>query len=513
MKRCYAYIRVSTLRQGEGVSLESQREAITDFASRQNLSITHWFEEKETAAKCGRPIFTRMVKELRQGRADALIIHKLDRLTRNLTEYAKIGELIDSGIDVHTAVDSLDFRSRGGRLTAEIQAVIAADYVRNLREETLKGMNGRLKQGLYPFRAPIGYIDTGRGQAKTLDPERASLLQQAFELYATRQYSMKTLLPKLQAMGLTNRVGGRLSLHGLETLLDNPFYTGVIRIKRTGKSFPGVHERLISPALYERVQEIKSGKAGPKVTKHNHTYQGLFRCGLCAGPMVPEKQKQFVYYRCPARDCDTKTVREDVLVDAIETCLSQAELTEANAKDAIAAIERWVEKAQHSDEDTGLKLRKDNLAARQHRLTDALVDGMIDKDTFNERKQGLLLEAETLQKEQSSAANYTAKAAHLRSIIELTKSLQKSHEMADRGQKQRIVEITTSNRVVIGKNVYLEPQNWLLEVQNLASTPSGDPSRIEDRTKVRGTNALFGTDRILELGHLLIEKTKPWYDS
>jgi len=34
---------------------------------------------------------------------------------------------------------------------------------------------------------------------------------------------------------------------------------------------------------------------------------------------------------------------------------------------------------------------------------------------------------------------------------------------------------------VIGKNVYLEPQNWLLEVRNLASTPSGDPSRIEDR--------------------------------
>ena len=140
-----------------------------------------------------------------------------------------------------------------------------------------------------------------------------------------------------------------------------------------------------------------------------------------------------------------------------------------------------MEKAQHSVEDTGLKLRKDNLAARQHRLTDALVDGMIDKDTFNERKQGLLLEAETLQQEQASAANYTAKAAHLRSIIELTKSLQKSHEMADRGQKQRIVEITTSNRVVIGKNVYLEPQNWLLEVRNLASTPSGDPSRIEDR--------------------------------
>ncbi|WP_373491928.1 recombinase family protein [Parasphingorhabdus sp.] len=482
MKRCYAYIRVSTLRQGEGVSLEVQQAAITDFASRQNLSIVRWFEEKETAAKCGRPIFTRMVKELRQGRADALIIHKLDRLTRNLTEYAKIGELIDAGVDVHTAVDSLDFRSRGGRLTAEIQAVIAADYVRNLREETLKGMNGRLKQGLYPFRAPIGYLDTGRGQPKTLDPVRAPLVRKAFELYATRQYSIKTLLPKLQSLGLTNRVGGRLSLHGVETLLNNPFYTGVIRIKRNGQSFPGVHERLISPALFERVQEIKSGKYGPMVTRHNHTYQGLFRCGLCNGPMVPERQKGTVYYRCPNTDCATKTVREDVLVTSIEACLSQAELTETNAEAATKEIERWVREAKHRDTVTGLKLRQDNLEARQHRLTDALVDGMIEKNTFNERQQALLLEAEALRQEQASAANYTAKAAHLRSVIELTKRLQQSHEMADRGQKRRIVEMTTSNRIVIEKNVYLEPQNWLQEVKKLASTPAGDPSRIEDRT-------------------------------
>ena len=145
MKRCFAYIRVSSLRQGEGVSLEAQKEAITAFASRQNLTITAWYEERETAAKCGRPVFTKMVKELRQGHVESLIVHKLDRLTRNLREAALIGDLIDAGIDVHTAVDSLDVRSRGGRLTAEIQAVIAADYVRNLREETLKGIYGRLK--------------------------------------------------------------------------------------------------------------------------------------------------------------------------------------------------------------------------------------------------------------------------------------------------------------------------------------------------------------------------------
>lgn len=462
--------------------MEAQREAITAFASREKLEITQWFEEQETAAKVGRPIFTEIVSDLRRGRADALIVHKLDRLTRTLKEYSLIGDLIDAGVDIHTAVDSLDFRSRGGRLTAEIQAVMAADYIRNLREETLKGMNGRLKQGFYPWKAPVGYLDNGRGQPKTPDPVRAPLIQKAFELYATGQYSMKRLWPEMQRRGLTNRTGGKLSLHGLETILGNSFYAGVIHIKRTGATFPGNHKPLITPAVYERVQALKAGKCGPKVTKHNHTYRGLFRCGLCQGPMVPERQKDWVYYRCPQKDCETKCVREEALATAIEECLQNAELTEQSAHDAKAKIVSWVQEAKAKDQDNGLKLRMDNLKQRQHRLTDALVDGLIDKTIFNERQKGLMLEEQELRAEEAETANLAQKAAHLESIIELTKTLTRSHTLADRTEKRRIVESTTSNRTVIGNEVYLEPRKWLVEVKNLSSTPGGDPSRSVDRT-------------------------------
>ena len=62
-----------------------------------------------------------------------------------------------------TSVVSLDLNTRGGRLSADIQAVVAADFIRNLREETKKGFYGRLKQGLYPICAPIGYLDRGGG--------------------------------------------------------------------------------------------------------------------------------------------------------------------------------------------------------------------------------------------------------------------------------------------------------------------------------------------------------------
>ncbi|TAL04104.1 MAG: recombinase family protein, partial [Rhodospirillaceae bacterium] len=144
MKSLFAYIRVSTVRQGErGSSLQEQRSAIEVYARKHNLVIAEWFEEMETAAKQGRPTFLRMLAALKRGRARGVIIHKIDRGARNLKDWSNLGELIDSGVEVHFAHESLDMNSRGGRLAADIQAVVAADFIRNLRQETRKGFYGR----------------------------------------------------------------------------------------------------------------------------------------------------------------------------------------------------------------------------------------------------------------------------------------------------------------------------------------------------------------------------------
>ena len=143
MKRYFGYTRVSTAKQGEqGVSLQEQKDAIIRYAQRNSLDIAAWFEERETAAKRGRPVFNQMLKLLRHSKADGVIIHKIDRSARNLKDWSDLGELIDQGIEVHFANESLDLHSRSGRLSADIQAVVAADYIRNLREETRKGFYG-----------------------------------------------------------------------------------------------------------------------------------------------------------------------------------------------------------------------------------------------------------------------------------------------------------------------------------------------------------------------------------
>jgi len=198
--RYLAYLRVSTPKQGEGVSLLTQRETIVRFAARKHLRVTGWYEEKETAAKRGRTIFREVLQMLRNRKADGLIVYKVDRSARNLKDWADLGELIDQGIPVYFASDDLDMSSRSGRLAADIQAVVAADFIRNLREEAKRGIRKRLEQGLRPNGAPIGYLDQGNGKPKEIDPEKGPLVRLRVHLVRDRGlHASETLLAPLRS--------------------------------------------------------------------------------------------------------------------------------------------------------------------------------------------------------------------------------------------------------------------------------------------------------------------------
>ena len=204
-----AYTRVSSIRQMQGVSLAEQRAAIERYAAAKGLHINQWFEEVRTAT-CHRRVFENIMRILQDEKDVGLILHKMDRGVRNLKDWAALGELIDRGVDVRFAHDGLDLETRGGRLTADIQAVIAADYIRNLLEEVRKGMHGRLEQGLYPFQAPLGYRDQGRGRAKTPDPIVAPLVIYAFRAYATGEYSCSNLSPQVPRINTDKLISDNL---------------------------------------------------------------------------------------------------------------------------------------------------------------------------------------------------------------------------------------------------------------------------------------------------------------
>lgn len=481
MKQCFGYVRVSTQKQGEGVSLEAQQKAILAFAEQNNITITKWFEETQTAAKSGRPLFTAMVTALRAGKAEGVVMHKIDRSARNFRDWARVGDLSDAGIDVHFATESLDFRSRGGRLAADIQAVIAADYIRNLKEEVQKGIRGQLERGLYPMSAPVGYENNGGGKAKTIDPVRGPLVAKMFELYATGEYPLWSLVAEMNRRGLTTRAGRPLSKTGVEKTLNNLFYTGIIKIKRTGAIYQGVHEPLISAQLFQQVQRVKTGRAGKKITKHNHTFRGLFRCALCNAAMNPELQKGHVYYRCQNRPCPTKTVREEAIDTAVCDLLTNHKLSELDTVALDHQFKDWLRTCEDTEQQKTTKLTLANINARLDTLGEKLLDEVIDDETYQSLKKKLLLKRAAIENQLVRRTRIDEIARRTVEFLERVKSLVLSYQMATKPEKRELVKITTSNRQVRERKVVLEPQKWLQAVDDALPFLCGAPPPATSR--------------------------------
>lgn len=485
MKKMYGYIRVSTAKQGEGVSLTEQKYSIENYAVKHNLEIVEWFEEKETAAKKGRPIFSSMLKLLKARKADGMIIHKIDRSARNLRDWADLGELIDSGVEVHFAHEAIDLAGRGGRLSADIQAVIAADYIRNLREETKKGLYGRLKQGIYPFRAPVGYQDTGAGNPKAIDPIMGPLVKKTFELYSTGRYGFRELLDKMHKAGLRNRNGRKIVRNGLSTILHNQFYIGVINIKASGQVFEGKHKPLISKSLFDKVQLIAKQKTIKSVRKHNFQFRKSITCALCGYSMIGEKQKGIIYYRCQTKGCPTKCIRED----RIESCISDLfrsirlkpeELTEI--LDRITDMtQRFREK--RNKEVKEFELHCDQLQTRISRLTDKFIDDLIDKETFNSKKEKLLSElAECKEKLSLISGDPEDNSQRLIKFLEQLQSLYFSYNNGILEEKRDILSRVTSNLYISGKTLEISLNSPYAELHERKFSSQSGPQRDMTRT-------------------------------
>ncbi|WP_306043840.1 recombinase family protein [Mameliella sp. MMSF_3455] len=247
-----------------------------------------------------------MLRQLKRGKAAGLIMHKIDRSARYLRDWADLGDAIDLGIDVRFVHDPIDLHTRGGRLTADIQAVIAADFIRNLREEVRKGIQGRLRQGFYPFKAPRGYLDAGPRQVKRPDPAIAPLIVFAFQRYACGTVSLAQLGKTLHERGLETKAGTPLTPGILSAILHNPFYKGTVVVK--GQHFDGHHQPLVTEALFDKVQKVFESKKQRRRTKHHFRYRQTLRCTTCGRHLVGEQQKGRVYYRCQRRHV---CVRED----------------------------------------------------------------------------------------------------------------------------------------------------------------------------------------------------------
>ena len=205
--------------------------------------------------------------------------------------------------------------------------------------------------------------------------------------------------------------------------------------------------------------------------------------------MIAERQKGHVYYRCHTSTCPTTALREEQIDQAVMEVMATMRLSGEAREHLASEVSDWVDnkirtEALQNDKSTDIA----EIEARLGRLTDALIDRLIDKETYAARREKLLFERADLERQRGQTRDLRTAADNVREFLELAKNLTGLYETLDRAERREFVEIATSNRRVSGKDLDLQPSDWLQVIPDSQAVSYGAPSAPKTRRRHHPNN-------------------------
>ena len=341
------YARKSTEEDDRQVlSIQAQLAELHSYSAKEKFDIVASFYEAKTAKEPGRTVFAEMLSFIERGKADGIVSWHPDRLARNSVDGGKIIYMVDRGL-----IRSLKFPTHWfeptpqGLFMLNIAFGQSKYFSDNLRENVKRGLRQKIRNGVWPGWAPVGYTNTPKTRGIDVDKEKAPRVRKMFELYSTGAYTLKSLANWCAENKLRTNAGNPVSLSNVQHILQNPFYIGLMRYK--SEIFEGTHEPLVAKKLFDQVQEVMSKRGNTHETKkHNFAFLGLMKCASCGASITAQYAKGnggiYTYYRCTKKRgaCAEKYLREDVLETQIKNFLQKVSLSSQDTQKVLAALEQ-----------------------------------------------------------------------------------------------------------------------------------------------------------------------------
>jgi site-specific DNA recombinase len=310
--RAVLYCRVSTVEQTQNLSLPTQEKACRDYCARNGYEVDRVFiDAGESAKSTDRPEFLRLLTYCREqrGKLHAVVVYALTRFSRQQADHHAITTLLRGlGISLRSVTEPID-ESPSGRLMEGILAAMAQFDNDARAERTVAGMKAAIDRGRWVWRAPIGYLNGAvrSGPSLVPDPARAPAVREAFAL-AAAGIRGRTLLQRLEAMGLRTRQGNPLTSTTLYSVLQNRVYVGYVRSAGWSCEVRGDFEPLVDEDTFGRVQRelVTAPTSTRAIARHlNHPdfpLRRFARCGTCDRPLTGGWSKgnggKYAYYQC-----------------------------------------------------------------------------------------------------------------------------------------------------------------------------------------------------------------------
>ncbi|MDD5657029.1 MAG: recombinase family protein [Elusimicrobia bacterium] len=365
------YVRVSTEEQAQsGYSIPAQIEKLEHMCKSQDWQMLPTYVDDGYSGKnLERPAIQRLLADARKRKLDLILVYKLDRFSRRLSDLVRLGEELERlGIGLRSMTEPFDTTYPAGKLLFNMLGSFAQFERELIGERTRLGLRRRLREGKWNGRPTFGYA-VGKEGCLELHPTDGSAAKRIFHLFLEELLGVTLITRRMNDEDKASSRRGRWHNMSVWNMLTNPVYAGQVIIG--GEIHAGHHPALITKEQFDLIQsKLKSNALTPPETLHSRNIlTGIIRCGKCGSHLTTAKGKgsTYDYYACTKRVNDAGCDLPYIPARAIEACVLAALRKLAGEPEM---IEKYLAEHKAQDEELLARLRLERTAL-QHKL-----DGM-----------------------------------------------------------------------------------------------------------------------------------------
>lgn len=328
-------------------SLDAQRESALAYIHSQQHEgweaiHTQYDDGGYSGGNLERPALTQLIEDIKQGKVDIVIVYKVDRLSRSLTDFAKLVELFDEHhVSFVSVTQQFNTTHSMGRLTLNI-LLSFAQFEREVTGERIRDkIAASKKKGLWMGGTPpLGYDIKER--ALHINPQEAQLVKRIFTLFIQGN-SCLDISNTLNKEKITNkrwqtqqghwRGGGKFTPNQIHRLLNKRIYLGQIHHK--GTYYTGNHQAIIDEVLWDKAQHRLNKRSKTLSQTHQSPFalKGKLRTfeGFAMSPSTTKSNNKPIRYYVSQKainqgykSCDIKSINAELLESIIKAYTLQA---------------------------------------------------------------------------------------------------------------------------------------------------------------------------------------------
>ena len=326
-KLCGIYMRVSTEDQArEGFSLPEQKERLETYCKFNGYKIVEYYTDAGISAKTGnhRPEYDRMLEDGKQGKINMIIALKLDRITRSTRDWETLMDYLEKyNINIAFVNDDINTTTANGKMVSRIMMSVSQNEIERTSERTIIGLEGAIKQGHIPARAPLGYKHIDKKLVP--DPLIKDIVIRIYNLYfeGLTYNTIAKLFNKEKVCGKTNWKDTSIL-----KIITNVIYKGDYiqgKTTRNPRYFEDVVEPIVSKELWESCQVQKKKNQRNYMRSQTYIFLQKLKCPKCGRILAGgashkiKADKWYYYYRC--EKC-RGNIREHEIENSIKELLS-----------------------------------------------------------------------------------------------------------------------------------------------------------------------------------------------